>query len=100
MYIRLVVSAADVLTNHNNNARTGLISAETVLTPSNVAELKVLYQSPVDGQIYAQPLCVSNQLVEINSGNSIGAGVKFAVPTVFAGKVYVGTSNSLVAFGL
>jgi hypothetical protein len=35
-----------------------------------------------------------------SSGVSIGAGVKFAVPTVFAGKVYVGTSNSLVAFGL
>lgn len=61
-----VLNAADVLTNHNNNARTGVISGETILTPSNVAELKVLYQSPVDGQIYAQPLCVSNQLVQIN----------------------------------
>jgi hypothetical protein len=35
-----------------------------------------------------------------SSSVSIGPGVKFAVPTVFAGKVYIGTSNSLVAFGL
>ena len=35
-----------------------------------------------------------------NSGTLLGPGVKFAVPTVFSGKVYVGTSNSLVAFGL
>ena len=35
-----------------------------------------------------------------NSGSLIGAGVKFAVPTVFSGKVYLGTANSLVAFGL
>jgi hypothetical protein len=55
--------ASDVLTNHNNNARTGLISDETVLTPANVAGLKILFRKTVDGQVYAQPLCVSNQLV-------------------------------------
>jgi hypothetical protein len=56
-------AASDVLTNHNNVARTGLVSDETVLTPANVAGLKILYQETVDGQVYAQPLCVSNQLV-------------------------------------
>ena len=61
-----VANAADVTTNHNDNARTGAISDETILKPSNVAQLKVLYQNPVDGQVYAQPLCVSNQLVQIN----------------------------------
>lgn len=55
--------ASDVLSNHNNNARTGYVSDETVLTPANVAGLKILYQKTLDGQVYAQPLCVSNQLV-------------------------------------
>jgi hypothetical protein len=35
-----------------------------------------------------------------NSGSLLGAGVKFAVPTICNGTVYLGTSNSLVAFGL
>jgi outer membrane protein assembly factor BamB len=61
-----VASGADVLTNHNDNARTGWVSDEQILTPANVAQLKVLYQNTVDGQVYAQPLCVSSQLVKIN----------------------------------
>jgi outer membrane protein assembly factor BamB len=67
--VAVVASGADVLTNHNNNARTGLVSDEKILTPSNAAQLKVLYQSTVDGQIYAQPLCVSNQLVKIGGAS-------------------------------
>jgi hypothetical protein len=35
-----------------------------------------------------------------NSGSLLGAGVKFAVPTICNGKVYVGTSNSVAGFGL
>jgi outer membrane protein assembly factor BamB len=35
-----------------------------------------------------------------NSGTLLGPGVKFAIPTVCNGRVYVGTLNSLVAFGL
>src|SRR5258708_3958574 len=66
LYGLATASASDVLTNHNNNARTGLVSDETVLTPANVAGLKILYQKPVDGQVYAQPLCVANQLVYKN----------------------------------
>jgi len=53
----------DVLTNHNNNARNGLDPFETKLTPSNVDKLKILFQATVDGQVYAQPLCVAKQLV-------------------------------------
>ncbi|HXM05784.1 MAG TPA: hypothetical protein VN939_24430, partial [Chthoniobacterales bacterium] len=53
----------DVLTSHNNNARNGLDQNETVLTPGNVSTLKILFQVPVDGQVYAQPLCVAKQLV-------------------------------------
>ena len=58
--------ASDVLTNHNNVARTGLVSDETVLTPANVAGLKILFQKTLDGQVYAQPLCIANQLVYKN----------------------------------
>jgi outer membrane protein assembly factor BamB len=57
-------ATSDVLTNRNDNARTGLVSDETTLTPASVMTgLKLLFQNPVDGAVYAQPLCVSNQLV-------------------------------------
>ena len=51
----------DVLTYHDNNARTGLNDAETTLAPSNVNadSFGKLATLPVDGQIYAQPLVVS-----------------------------------------
>jgi len=59
-----VVSLAQtpVLTQHNNNARTGAYSTETVLTPANVnqATFGKLFSYPVDGRIYAQPLYVPN----------------------------------------
>jgi len=58
--------AYQVLTNHNNAARTGRVSSETQLTPANVFGLKILFQKAVDGQVYAQPLCVTNQLVYKN----------------------------------
>ncbi len=53
--------AADVLTQHNNNARTGATLDETVLKTSNVSsatfgKLRTLY---ADGQVVAQPLYVS-----------------------------------------
>jgi PQQ enzyme repeat len=63
--------ASQVLTNHNNTSRTGLVSTESELTPANVSGLKILFQRPVDGQVYAQPLCVTNQLVY---SNGISAG--------------------------
>ena len=59
-------SAYSVLTNHNNVGRTGLVSKERVLTPGNVSGLKILFQKTVDGQVYAQPLAVTNQLVYTN----------------------------------
>jgi hypothetical protein len=47
-----------VLTQHNDNGRTGAYLSETVLNPSNVnvAQFGKLFTRPVDGQIYAQPL--------------------------------------------
>jgi hypothetical protein len=51
----------DVLTYHNNNARTGLNPSETTLTPSNVnpASFGKLFILPVDGLVDAQPLYLS-----------------------------------------
>src|SRR5438132_11260830 len=51
-----------VLTQHNNNARTGAYTTETVLTPANVnqATFGKLFSYPADGRIYAQPLYVPN----------------------------------------
>ena len=48
----------DVLTQHNNNARTGTNIAETELSPRNVdkAQFGMLFKRVVDDQLYTQPL--------------------------------------------
>jgi hypothetical protein len=51
-----------VLTYHNDNARTGQMSNETILTTTNVnaASFGLLRTLSVDGKVDAQPLYVSN----------------------------------------
>ncbi|HEY2083668.1 MAG TPA: Calx-beta domain-containing protein [Verrucomicrobiae bacterium] len=64
----------NVLTFHNDNARTGANLNETILTPSNVksATFGKLFTYAVDGYVYAQPLYVSGL-------NIAGQGVHNAV---------------------
>ena len=75
----------DVLTQHNDNARTGVNLHETMLTPVNVnqAEFGMLFKRIVDDQLYTQPLIVT--------GVQVGGGVRDLV--------YVTTvNNSVYAF--
>src|SRR5246500_2979371 len=56
------ILAVDVLTFHNNNARTGLNDQETILTPANVNQgsFGLLFNFSVDGKVDAQPLYISS----------------------------------------
>ena len=58
-----------VLTQHNDNSRTGATLNETILNTSNVNVTKFgkLYNLKVDGYIYAQPLYVPNVRI-LNQG--------------------------------
>src|SRR5580765_1939419 len=58
----LAQAQVNVLTGHNDNARTGLNPNETILTPTNVNiyGFGKIFSRPLDGTPYAQPLYVSN----------------------------------------
>src|SRR5260370_32943018 len=66
---------ADVLTQHNALARTGANLNETVLTPATVNKDRFgkLFDVPVDGMIYAQPLVVSGLAIKGRTRNVVCA---------------------------
>src|SRR5262245_44056490 len=61
--------SVNVLNFHNDTASTGLNANENQLTPANVrvGSFGKLFTTPLDGQVYAQPL--------IDTGVAITAGV-------------------------
>jgi hypothetical protein len=60
-----VLAQVNVLTYHNDNARTGQNLRETVLTPATVNQTQFgkLFSYPVDGRVYAQPLYMSGVMI-------------------------------------
>jgi hypothetical protein len=75
----------DVLTQHNDNARTGANLLETTLTPANVnkTQFGMLFKRIVDDQLYSQPL--------VATAVTVGGGTRDLV--------YVTTvNNSVYAF--
>src|SRR5438270_12044295 len=62
LLVSVSLCAQDVLTYHNNIARTGLNNNETILTPANVAVATFgkLFTVPADGLVDAQPLILNN----------------------------------------
>ena len=59
-----ITYAQNVTTWHNDNNRTGWQQNETVLTPTSVSQpnnFGLLWQWPVAGRVYAQPLAVTLQ---------------------------------------
>ena len=60
--IGLRLHAQNVLTQHYDIARTGQNTSETILTPDNVnsADFGKLFSQPVDAEVFAQPLYMSN----------------------------------------
>ena len=89
----------NVLTQHNDNARTGQNLQETILTPSNVnpTQFGKLFSQPVNGEIYGQPLYVSNVAI---SGKGTHDVMYVATTALTPNKAYTETTNgdSVYAF--
>ncbi len=72
--VRLLPAAdVDVLTFHNDIIRSGVQSHETVLTPANVnsAQFGKIRSFAVNGDVYAQPLYVSQYTMADNKAHNV-----------------------------
>lgn len=71
-FAALTSSPSDVVGYHNDLSSSGQQLAETQLTPStvNTSQFQKQFATPVDGQVYAQPLYLSS--VQITSGTQQG----------------------------
>src|SRR5258708_32153763 len=69
-----ITPATDVLTHHNNLARTGAILDEKVLSPATLKNQAFgkLFSVVVDGQIYAQPLVVTGVAIPGKGTRHVG----------------------------
>ncbi|HEX5236425.1 MAG TPA: pyrrolo-quinoline quinone [Silvibacterium sp.] len=69
----IAAAAPDVITYHYDNARDGLNSQETILTPSNVnsSGFGKIGFDPVDGKVDAEPLYLANVSVENQMHNAL-----------------------------
>ena len=87
----------NVVTSHNDIARTGQNLNETILTPANVnsSQFGKLFSQPVNGAIYAQPLYMS-QVAIPNKGthNVVYVGTQTDVVYAFDADTNGGTSAS------
>ncbi|WP_169337266.1 DUF3455 domain-containing protein [Rudaea cellulosilytica] len=74
----------NVVTQHNDNHRTGVYASETVLTPSAVLArgMRIKWQAPIDGGINTQPLYVHDVEFPGHTANGVFIG------TVWTNKVY------------
>src|SRR5438445_7106638 len=77
--------AVDVLTFHNDLAGTGLNASETDLSPANVrvGAFGKLSATPVEGQVYTQPLVKTG--VTIAAGPNTSSGAAGVHDVVFVG---------------
>ena len=86
------LAQVDVLTQHNDNARTGANLRETVLTPRNVngRQFGMLFKRVVDDQLYTQPLLVT--------GVTVAGGVHdVVIVTTVSNSVYAFDANDATA---
>ena len=69
---RVLLSITPVLENHNDANSDGEYLSESLLTPANVSsgDFGRIFDTALDGQVYAQPLAVAN--VDITRGTSQG----------------------------